>query len=215
MKTDAQIKKDVEDELDWDPAITSTVGVSVRKSVVTLSGPMRSLSEQLAAERAAMRVGGVRAVVVEMEVQLAADAVRSDTDIAAAAIHVLLWNTAVPRGRVQLEVEDGWVKLSGNVDWGYQRRAAEDAVQHLVGVRGVRNHITLMPHLSALEIQQGIEKALTRHAEREARHMQVLVDGSRVTLAGKVDSMAESLAAQGAVLSAPGVSVVINELVVE
>ncbi len=213
MKTDAQIKNDVLEELEWEPAITSTeIGVSVKDGVVTLSGHLRSFAEKLAAEQAAQRVAGVLALVVEMEVQLGPDDVRSDTDIAAAVNHVLAWTTAVPEGAVHVTVEKGRVSLSGQVEWDYQRRAAERAVQALAGVVGVGNQIVVKPRISPVDIQRGIERALNRHAEREARHVQVLVEGSRVTLRGPVGSWAERQAVQGAAWAAPGVTAVHNEL---
>lgn len=213
MKTDTQIKMDIEDELDWDPAVTSTdIGVIVKDGVVTLTGHLSSLVEKLAAEQAAQRVAGVKAVAVEMDVHISSDHVRGDTDIAAAANHALQWNVSVPNSKVHVKVENGWVSLGGAVDWDYQRSAAQKAVQNLVGVVGVNNQIAVKPRISPVDIQRGIEGALTRHAEREARHMQVLVEGSCVTLKGKVHSLAERQAAQGAAWSAPGVSGVINEL---
>ena len=213
MKTDVKIKQDIQDELDWDPAVTSTdIGVIVKDGVVTLTGHLGSYVEKLAAERAVQRVGGVKAVAIEMDVSLTPDTSRSDTAIAAAANHALLWSASVPKGKVLLTVENGWVSISGDVEWEYQRKAAAHAVQNLLGVIGVTNLIKIQPHLSPIDIQKGIEGALTRHAEREAKHLQILVDGSRVTLRGKVHSLAERQAVQGAAWSAPGVSIVKNEL---
>lgn len=214
MKTDMQIKKDIQDELIWDPAVNSTdIGVMVKDGVVTLTGHLSSFAEKLAAERAAQRVGGVRGVAVEIEVQLNADLARSDTDIALAANRALEWSVTVPAGKIQTKVEKGWVSLTGEVEWGYQSQAAERAVRELKGVVGVTNLIKVKPHASAVDIKRNIESALMRQAEREARHMQILVDGSRVTLKGKVHSWSERMAAQGAAWSAPGVSSVANELV--
>lgn len=213
MKSDAQIKSDVLDELEWEPAVSSTeIGVIVRDGVVTLTGHLTSLAEKRSAERAAQRVAGVMALVVEMDVQLAPDDVRGDTEIAAAVNHVLAWSATIPQGAIHIVVEKGWVTLDGVVDWGYQRRAAEKAVQGLLGVAGVNNRIVVKPRISPVDIQRGIERALGRHAEREARHLKVLVEGSRVTLQGPVGSWAERQAVQGAAWSAPGVTAVINEL---
>lgn len=215
MKTDLQIKKDIQDELVWDPAVSSTdIGVIVKDGVVTLTGHLSSLAEKLAAERAAQRVAGVKAVAVEMDVRPLSSNARSDTDIAVAAKQALSWNVSVPEGHVQTKVEKGWLSLTGEVEWDYQRRAAERAVRDLLGVVGVTNLVKVKPRISPIDIQKSIEGALKRQAEREAQHMQVLVEGSRVTLRGKVHSWSERQAAQGAAWSAPGVSNVTNELAI-
>lgn len=213
MKTDVQIKKDILDELVWDPAVNSTdIGVIVKDGVVTLTGHLSTLTEKLAAEQAALRVSGVKAVAIEMEVRLHPGNPSSDTDIAAAANKALGWNVTVPPGKVHITVEKGWVHLSGEVEWAFQRSAAEQVVQNLVGVVGVANLIVIRPRASPIDIQKSIQDALTRQAERAAKHLQVLVDGSRVTLKGKVHSWAERQAIQGAAWSAPGVSSVNNQL---
>ncbi len=213
MKTDAQIQKDVIDELDWDPAVRSAhIGVIVHDGVVTLTGHLQTYAEKLAAERAAQRVKGVNGVAVELDVRIHPEQARTDTDIAAAIHRTLEWSVHVPDGRIQVQVERGWVSLSGSVEWDYQRKAAERAVRELAGVVGITDLIAVKPRISPIDIQHNIESALARHAEREARHMQVIVEGSRVTLRGTVQSWAERKAAQGAAWSAPGVTSVTNEL---
>lgn len=215
MKTDVQIKKDIQDELVWDPAVNSTdIGVIVKDGVVTLTGHLTSFAEKHAAERAAQRVVGVKAVAIEMDVLLPSSDTRSDTDIATAANNALAWSVTVPTGCVQVKVEKGWVSLSGEVEWDYQRRAAEHAVRDLVGVVGVSNQLKVKPRISPIDIQKSIEGALTRHAVREAKHLTVSVDGSKVILKGKVDSWVERQTAQGAAWSAPGVTQVVNELAI-
>jgi osmotically-inducible protein OsmY len=214
MKTDIQIKKDVLDEFVWDPEVTSTdIGVIVERGIVTLTGHLTSYAEKLAAERAAQRVGGVKAVAVEIDVNLKPSNRRTDADVASSAATAINWNASIPHEKVHVKVEKGWVTLSGDVDWDYQRTAAEQAVQELRGVIGVSNLINIRPRTSPVDVKRSIEQALVRHAEREAKHLDVLVDGSRVTLRGKVHSVAERQAAQGAAWSAPGVSSVSNELV--
>jgi osmotically-inducible protein OsmY len=213
MKTDAQLKADVSQELEWDPSINATtVGVSVKDGVVTLSGHLQTYAEKLAAERAVQRVAGVKAVAVELDVLLAPNHVHSDTDIAQAIESALKWQAFVPPERVQVKVEHGWVTLGGEVDWDYQRSAAAKAVRPLRGVVGLDNRITLKPQAKPGNISQRIQEALTRHAQREARDIAVAVSGSTVTLSGRVDTWAERRAVQGAAWSAPGVTEVINHL---
>lgn len=216
MKSDAKIQKHILEEFEWDPAVLATnIGVIVKDGVVTLTGHLGTYAEKQAAESAVQRVAGVRAMAIEMDVHLATENIRNDTDIAAAANHALQWSAAVPEGQVIAKVEDGWVILVGGVAWEYQRRAAEHAVQAIVGVVGITNLVAVMPSVSPHEIHRGIEAALTRQAKREARHIQVLVDGSRVTLKGKVHSWAECEAVQGVAWSAPGVSGLVSELTIE
>lgn len=213
MKTDAQLKKDILDELTWDPAINATdVGVIVKDGVVTLTGHLASYAEKYAAERATERVSGVQALVMEVEVRLPSSSKRNDADVANAARNALAWSVVVPDGHIQLKVEKGWVTLSGDVEWDYQRKAADRAVRDLMGVVGVSNLIKVKPHVSTTDVQKKIQEALARQAETEAKQLQVLVDGSRVTLRGKVHSWVERQAAQGAAWSAPGVTNVVNEL---
>ena len=223
MKSDAQLQQEILQELDWDPAVDATdVGVIVKDGVVTLAGHLGTFAEKYAAERAAQRVRGVRVVCVELEVRLADPFKREDSEIAATAQRSLDWNTLVP-GNVHAMVEKGWVTLTGDVQWDYQRKAAERAVRYLRGVVGLSNLITVKglthlitvePAVSSADVKKGIQEALERHAGREAQKLQVVVDGSRVTLRGAVDSWADVRAALGAAWSAPGVASVVNELTV-
>jgi osmotically-inducible protein OsmY len=213
MKTDSQLKKDVQAELEWDPAINAThVGVTVADGVVTLTGHLDSYAEKYAAERAAQRVEGVKAVAVELDVKLVAGHKRSDAEIGAAVESALRWNSLVPDDRVKVMVEQGWVTLSGQLDWEYQREQALKAVRPLTGVLGVTNNMTLKPQATPGNITQRIQGALQRQAEREAKGIEVIVSGHTVTLKGQVHSWAERKAAQGAAWSAPGISSVVNQL---
>lgn len=214
MKTDAQLKQDVLDELTWDPKVGATdIGVIVKDGIVTLTGHLGSYAEKDAAEKAAQRVKGVRVLATELNVRLATPFKRTDSDIAGAAQRALDWNTLVP-GTVQAKVEKGWLTLKGEVQWDYQRREAERAVRYLNGVVEVSNTITVKPTVAAGDLKKGIQEALKRHADREAEEIQVFVDGSRVTLRGKVDSFADMNATIGAAWAAPGVAGVTNELTV-
>ncbi len=216
MKTDLQLRQDVLSELAWDPAVrTRDVGVAVRNGVVTLLGHIESYAEKHAIERAVQRIRGVKALVVEMDVRLGASALRSDAELAAAAGHALAWHVHVPQGKVQPVVERGWITLNGELQWNYQRKAAERAVRDLVGVRGVANLISIQSAVATADIRKGIHDALVRQVEEGARQIEVVVADSQVTLRGKVHSWSERKAAQWAAWSAPGVSSVVNRLVIE
>ncbi|CAN7668959.1 BON domain-containing protein [Variovorax paradoxus] len=216
MKTDAQLRDDIQAELAWDPSFkASDVGVIVKDGVVTLTGHLASFAEKYAVERAVQRVHGVKAVAVEITVKLPFDHERTDADVAQAAERALEWNVLVPDGKIHPMVEKGWLTLNGEVEWDYQRRAAESAVRTLMGVRGVSNLVTVTPKASPADVEKKIHDALARQAEREARHLAITVTGSQVTLRGKVHSWAERNAVQGAAWAAPGVSVVVNDLAVD
>lgn len=216
MKTDMQLKKDVTAELEWDPSINAThVGVAVKDGVVTLTGHLDTYAEKHAIERAVARVQGVRAIAVEVDVKLEPGHRRSDSEIAAAAESALQWHSLVPEGRIRVKVEKGWITLSGDVDWDYQRLNAETTVRSLTGVVGVSNTIHLKAVASPVNVAARIQEALKRHAEREARHIVITVDGGVVTLSGQVDSWAEREAVFGAAWAVPGVSSVVNELTIK
>lgn len=216
MKTDSEIKKDVLSELQWDPLISETkVGVTVNEGVVTLTGHLDTYAEKVAAKRAVGRVSGVKAIALEIDVIPAGIHQRSDTEIALAVEHALSWNTSVPQDRVKVAVEKGWVTLTGDLDWNFQRRAVERMVRPLKGVVGITDNIQLRTLPVPLKLQERIQEALTRQAMREARRIEVSVEGSEVTLRGHVHSWAERNAAEGASWSAPGVTRVNNQLLVE
>lgn len=211
MKTDLQIKQDVNDELAWDPAVDgASVGVEVSHGVVTLSGHLNTYIEKLAAERAAERVEGVKAVVVDLDVRVPGE--HDDEAMAEAARSTLQWHASLPSASIKVRVEKGWVTLAGEVEWAYQRELAERSVGHLRGVAGVINLLAIKPRVGPPDVAKRIDAALRRHAEREAAHIRVEVLGSVVTLNGQVDSPQERQAAVGAAWSAPGVTSVIDHL---
>lgn len=215
MKSDTQLRTDVLAELDWDPAIKAgTIGVTAKEGVVTLTGHLGSHAEKLAAERAAQRVRGVKALAVEITVKLPAGDERTDADIARAVEHALEWNVLVPNGKIKPMVEAGWVTLNGEVEWEYQSGAAENAVRRLMGVTGVSNLVKISPRVHAAEVEKKLREALARQAQRESDRIQISVDGSKVALRGSVHSFAESYAVQNAAWSVPGVTSVENDLVV-
>ena len=208
MKSDAQVQTDVIQELTWDPSVTHEhIGVAVSDGIVTLSGAVPSYIEKSAAEKAAQRVSGVKAVVEKIEVKVPGSFHKDDQDIAEAIINQFRWHAQVPDNVVKASVEKGWVELAGEVEWEYQRRAAEKVVRGLTGVRGITNKITIKPRgIQASEIKVKIEQALKRAAEREAEHIAIEIQGSRVILSGKVRSFAELRTVKGAAWSAPGVT---------
>ena len=216
MKTDSELKKDVLAELAWDPLVPEArIGVAVSDGVVTLTGHLDSYAEKIAAKHAAERVIGVKALAVEIEVIPLGIHQRSDTEIAAAAEHALGWNTSIPQDRVKVTVEKGWVTLSGELDWNFQRRAVERLIRPLKGVVGISDNIRLKTAAAPVNLSSRIQDALVRQAVREARRIEVAMEGRVVTLKGHVHSWAERSAAEGATWAAPGVSKVNNQLTVQ
>jgi osmotically-inducible protein OsmY len=199
IKTDAQLQKDILAELAGDPAINATdVGVIVKDGVVILTGHLVNFSEKYAAEHAVRRVGGAKALAVEIEVRLSPSYKRSDSDIASAVQRAIDWNVVVPDNCIQPKVENGWLPLNGEVEWNYQRQAAERAVRDPYGVVGIINLVKVKPQIAPSDIEKNINDALVRQAEREARKLEIELDGSRITLRGKAHSWAEYRAIQGA-----------------
>jgi osmotically-inducible protein OsmY len=216
IRTDSQIQADVIAELKWDPRVNAPeIGVAVKDGVVALTGWVDSFSKRWAAEDAAHRVRGVKAVANDIEVRLPVGAEKTDADIAAAAVRALEWDALVPIERLDVTISKGWVTLKGDVEWQFQKMDAERVVRRLAGVKGVTNLITVKPRVTPSEIQQKVEQALIRSAETDARRITVDVDGSTVTLKGTVRSWAERADAERAAWSAPGVTQVNNQIRLE
>jgi osmotically-inducible protein OsmY len=215
MKTDAQLKDDVIEELRWDPQISDAdaIGVGVKDGAVILSGHVPSYAEKLAAAQAAERVNGVKAVANDLKVELPG-APRDDVDIAEAIAHVLEWNVQVPEDRVHATVEHGWVTLEGDVDHDHQRREVERMARHVRGVTGLLNNITVRPPANPAQVQTLIEEMFKRQAEADAVHIRVEVSDHTARLYGQVHSLQEANAAQAAAASAPGVASVESHLVI-
>lgn len=216
MKTDYQIKNDVLDELAWQPNIDDTqIGVIVEKGVVTLSGVVNNYSKKLEAENAAKRVDGVKAVALDIEVKYGTSFKKEDKEIAKAIVDAFEWNATIPEELIKVKVEDGWVHLSGEVQWAYQKNAAKNAVEKLLGVKGVSNLIKLKNNIKPAEIKDNIKRAFQRMADIDANNITLETHGNTVTLRGTVNSIKEKEDAETAAYNAGGVYEVKNELKVE
>lgn len=216
MKTDTELQHSVMEELAWEPSVDAAeIGVAAESGIVTLSGTVKSLPQKWAAEKAAQRVAGVKAITDEIVVRLPGDTEVSDTEIARAAVNALDWNASVPRGRVQVVVAHGWITLEGTVQFHYERVAAEFAVRGITGVKGVTNLISVKPpHTSPKDIKHKIEQAFERAASLDAQTITVDTKDGKVILRGTVRSWTEREQAELAAWAAPGVSRVENQLMI-
>ena len=213
MKTDSQLQQDVMAELKWEPAVhAAQIGVEVKNGVVTLAGEVSSYTEKWNAERAAQRVNGVKALAVELTVKLAEFSKRTDADIAESAKNILSWTSSLPADAVKVMVEGGWLTLSGDVEWQYQRQDAADSVRYLSGVTGVSNQIAIKPSVSATVVKSDIEAALKRRAAADAKTIAVEVKGGDVTLTGTVHSWSERDLATRSAWGSSGVRNVVDKM---
>ncbi|HSP16550.1 MAG TPA: BON domain-containing protein [Thermoanaerobaculia bacterium] len=214
---DLELRQDVLEELEFDPSVDArTIGVSVEEGIVTLTGHVASYAERTSAEKIVKRVTGVEGVANELGVSLPALAERDDTDIARSAANALEWNASIPRDRIKASVTKGWITLDGDVDWHYQKRAAEDTVRNLTGVRGVTNKVDVTPKDARVgDIKEKIMASLRRTAEVDAKRIDVEASDGTVTLSGTVSSWGEREDAVNAAWSAPGVNSVVDHIRVQ
>lgn len=213
--SDLNLRQQILDELEFEPSVdAASIGVAVHDGVVTLTGHVRSYAEKIAAERAVQNVRGVRAIAEEIEVRFPEDKKTADDEIARRALDIIAWDTTIPDDHITLKVHKGWITLSGEAEWQYQKTAAETAVRKLSGVVGVTNLVVIKPRVDVSSIQHRIESALKRNAEIEAERIRVLVSGGKVILEGKVHAWHERGVAERAAWSAPGVTSVEDHLTI-
>lgn len=213
MKTDTELQQDIVAELHWEPSINAThIDVAVKDGVVTLTGFVSSFTEKWTAEHVVKGIAGVKAVADDLEVQLPGASERTDSDIARAAVNALEWHTSVPHDRITVTVRNGWITLEGSVDWSYQKTTAEDAVRHLMGVKGVTNTLTVQPKVAATAISAKIAEAFKRNAALDAQKIWVEVEGNKVILRGNLHSWLERAEAERVASAAPGVTAVENHI---
>jgi len=213
MNEDERIRDDIQEEITFDPRVKSTdIGVTVKNGAVRLTGTVASFSERLAAENAAKRVKGVHAIAEDIEVMPAAGAKETDETIAERISSLLEWNIIVPEAAVRAEVRNGFVTLTGDVEWNFERETIKNQVAHLAGVRGIDNRIQLQSRVSERDVSRNIARALHRNAELEKSKIDLAVDGGKVTITGDVKAFYEKELIEDAVWAAPGVTEVVDNL---
>jgi osmotically-inducible protein OsmY len=215
MKTDIQLQRDIMDELIFEPSVDAAdIGVSVTEGVVTLNGFVKSYAEKLAAEKAARRVAGVKAIAEEIKVRFDFQPKTADSEIAQRIVDVFAWDVTVPDDKIQVKVERGWVTLTGTVDWYFQSENARMAAAKIGGVLGVSNLIEIRKLPAVHDIEDRIKSAIKRSAEIDASRITVRTDGGKVTLSGRVKAWHERQVAEHAAWAAPGVTRVEDNIVI-
>jgi osmotically-inducible protein OsmY len=216
MKTDSQIQQDVMDQLKWEPFLNaSQIGVTVKNGIVTLSGQVDSYAIKVAAENAAKKIAGVKAIAEDIQIGVSPTYKRSDADIAEAVLNALKWHSGVQEDKIKIKVEDGYVRLEGEVEWEYQRNSARTAIENLTGVRSVINLITIKSKITPSDVKQKMSSAFSRSAIMDAGKISAEIISSRIILSGEVRSFAEKEDAENAAWSAPGITSVENRIKIE
>ena len=215
MKSDSQLRREIEEELADNPAIDANrIGIAVADGIVTLTGHVSDYAQKVSAEKSALRIAGVVAVVVRMDVMLRESDQRTDEDIALSVRAVLDWISGLEEDSIKIKVEKGWVTLSGEVKDGYRSHIAERNIEHMRGVMGVTNDIRISGSASPTDIEYNIRKAIQRHTDREMKHLDVKIDKGNVTLSGHLSSTVERAIVRGAARSTPGVKTVVDHLLI-
>ncbi|SAL66476.1 BON domain protein [Caballeronia terrestris] len=215
MKSDSQLRQEVEEELMENPAVDANgIGVAVSGGIVTLSGHVADYAQKIAAEKSALRIADVVAVVIGIDVKLREPDRRTDEDVALGVRAVLDWITGLQEHAIKIKVEKGWVTLSGEVQDGYRSHIAEKNIVHMRGVTGVTNNIRIRGSASPVDIEYNIRRAIQRHTNRELKHLGIEVDDGKVTLSGRLSSLAERSVVWGAARWTPGVKALVDRLVI-
>jgi osmotically-inducible protein OsmY len=213
--SDISLRQNIVDELEFEPSVdAANIGVAVDDGIATLTGHVSSYFEKVTVERVVQRVKGVRGIAEEIEVRFPGAKKTADDEIAKRALNIIDWDVTIPDDKVKIKVQNGWITLSGEVDWNYQKLGAENAVRKLSGVSGVSNLITVRPRVNTFDVKLRIDDALRRSAEIEATSVRVNVSGAKVTLEGRVHSWHERSVAERAAWASPGVGSVEDRLVV-
>ena len=213
MRTDGQIKQDILDELVFQPNIDETqIGVIVENGTVTLTGFVDDFQKKVTAEEVVKKINGVKALAADIQVKYGDDFKKTDKEIAKAIVKAYEWNTSIPENQINIEVRDGWVNISGEVEWHYQREAANRVAGTIMGVKGINNTLNIKKSVEPSEIKNKIKNTFKRMADLNTNNIVVDVDGSKVRLQGKVNSLTEKENAQSIAYKTPGVLDVLNEL---
>jgi osmotically-inducible protein OsmY len=213
MNNDNQLQKSVQAELSWEPSITAAhIGVAAKEGIVTLTGHVNTYAEKHAAEKATGRVKGVKGVAEELEVRLSFETKRTDEEIAASAVDRLAWDVSVPRDSVKIRVENGWVTMTGQVDWNFQKDAANQDLRRLFGVVGISDHITIKPRVNVSNLSDDITHALHRSWFFDRDNVSVTASGGKVTLRGSVPTFEDKQVAAWTAWGASGVTDVENDI---
>jgi len=216
IKGNEVLRKDIQDAIKWEPTLhAAEIGVTVKDGIVTLSGTVDSYSKKQEAESAAKSVKGVKAIVENIKIEFGEWHKKTDSELALEAVTALEANWEVPKEKVEIKVEDGWVTLSGTLHWNFERVAAKESVARLVGVKGVFNKIQINPASKDKIEQKSIERALEWNGSLDDAEIQVSVKGDDVTLSGMVDSWYSKDEAERIAWKTPGVRSVSNELFIE
>jgi osmotically-inducible protein OsmY len=216
MKTNEALQKDVQDAIKWEPLLhAADIGVIVNDGIVTLTGTVDNYTKKREAEHAVKSVQGVKAVVEKIEVIFPNIGPKTDNDIASEIVSAYKWNWKIPNDKIQVKVENGWVNLDGEVDWNYQKDAAKNLICDLIGTKGIINNIKIKADVQDEIERKSIERALDRNWSINSSKIAVKVSGSKITLSGSVKTPYQKDEASRIAWNAPGVSNVVNDLVLD